>query len=48
VPFALKEKVEKEIDRLLKGGVLEAVENIECATPIVAVPKANVYAEIIK
>ena len=41
VPFALREKVKKEIDRLIGKGVLQAVENSEWATPIVPVPKSN-------
>ena len=41
MPFALREKVKKEIDRLIGKGVLQAVENSEWATPIVPVPKSN-------
>ena len=41
VPYALREKVEQELDRLQKEGVLEPVELSEWAAPIVAVLKAD-------
>ncbi|XP_018407686.1 PREDICTED: uncharacterized protein K02A2.6-like [Cyphomyrmex costatus] len=42
VPFALRAKIENEIDRLVKDGILEAVEYSDWATLIVPVPKVNV------
>lgn len=39
VPFALKEKIDKEIDRLLKSNVIESVNQSEYASPIVPVLK---------
>lgn len=39
MPFALKSKVEVEIDKLVKLGHLEKVEVSEWATPIVPVIK---------
>lgn len=41
VPYALKEKVEKELDRLLENDILEKVEYSEWATPIVPIPKKD-------
>lgn len=41
VPFALKGKVEEELDRLQNRGVLEPVENSDWATPLVVVMKPN-------
>ncbi|XP_043266601.1 uncharacterized protein K02A2.6-like [Venturia canescens] len=41
LPYALKDKVEKELDRLVKEEILEPVENSEWATPIVPVLKNN-------
>ena len=41
VPFALKEKVEQEIDNLVNEGVLIKVDCSDYATPIVPVVKAN-------
>ncbi|XP_018403039.1 PREDICTED: uncharacterized protein K02A2.6-like [Cyphomyrmex costatus] len=41
VPSALRAKVENEIDRLVKEGILEAVEYSDWATPIVPVSKVN-------
>ena len=39
VPYALRELVEKEIDRLKSSGVLYRVDNSEWASPTVNVPK---------
>ena len=39
VPYTLRELVEKEIDRFESSGVLYRVDNIECASPTVNVPK---------
>ncbi len=41
IPFALKESVEKELDRLEQDGIIMKVENSAWASPIVAVPKKN-------
>ncbi|XP_046563364.1 uncharacterized protein K02A2.6-like [Haliotis rubra] len=41
VPYALREAVEKEIDRLEKEWIIRKVEKSDLATPIVVVPKAN-------
>ena len=39
VSFALKHKVEAELDRLLEEGIVEAVQSAEWAAPIVPVVK---------
>ena len=39
VPFALKEAVGKELDRLQARGILEKISSSEWAAPIVVVPK---------
>jgi len=41
VPYALQEKIEKEINRLVEDDVFEAVESSEWATPVVPVLKSN-------
>ena len=41
VPFAIKEKVGKELDRLEEAGVLRKVDHAEWAAPIVPVPKSD-------
>ena len=41
VPYSLKDKIDKEIDKLMEQGVIEKVSTSEWATPIVPVPKAN-------
>ncbi|GFR31198.1 hypothetical protein TNCT_332651 [Trichonephila clavata] len=41
VPFALKGRVENEIDRLEREGIVEKVESSEWATPIVPVVKTD-------
>ena len=41
VPFALKHKVEAELDRLLKEGIVESVKSAEWAAPIVPVVKSD-------
>ena len=41
VPYALKERVEKELDRLESEGIIQKVDHSDWATPIVAVPKGD-------
>ena len=41
VPHALKEKIEKELDRLIKQGVIEKIKFSEWAAPIVPVMKKD-------
>ena len=40
-PYAVKEKVDREIERLEHEGVIKKVESSEWASPIVCVPKRN-------
>lgn len=41
VPYAIRAKVEADLDKLVKTGVLEPVTTSEWATPIVPVPKKD-------
>ena len=41
VPFALREPLEKELDRLEEAGVIEKVAHSDWAAPIVAIPKSD-------
>ena len=41
VPYALKEEVEKELDKLEKNGVIVKTDRSDWASPIVVVPKAD-------
>ncbi len=41
VPFALRKKVEEEVERLVAEGTLEPVANSKWATPLVAVLKSD-------
>ncbi|XP_011699197.1 PREDICTED: uncharacterized protein K02A2.6-like [Wasmannia auropunctata] len=41
VPFKLKEKVEVELENMVKAGILEKIESSKWATPIVPVLKKN-------
>ena len=46
VPYAMKSKVEAEIDRLLKENIIEPVKFSEWAAPIVPVLKPNNFVRI--
>ena len=41
VPYALKEEVKKELDKLEKNGVIVKTDRSDWASPIVVVPKAD-------
>ena len=41
VHYALKEKVEKELERLENEGIIQKVDHSDLATLIVAVPKGD-------
>lgn len=41
IPYALRESVEKELERLQKNGIITQVERSEWAAPIVFVPKKD-------
>lgn len=41
VPYALKEEIEEELDRLVKNGVYQQVSHSEWAPPIVPVVKED-------
>lgn len=41
VPYALKPKIDEELDRLIRQGVLEPIANPKWSTPIVPVPKPD-------
>ena len=41
VPYALKDQVEKELEKLEKHGVIIKTERSEWASPIVVVPKSD-------
>ena len=41
VPYAIKESIEKELERLEREGIVEKVEHSEWAAPIVPVPKGD-------
>ena len=41
VPYALKEQVERELDKLEKNGVVKKTDRSCWASPIVVVPKAD-------
>jgi len=41
VPYAMQDKVDAEIDRLVKDGIMEPIEFVDWAAPIVPVLKSN-------
>ena len=41
MPFALRERVEKELERLHRLGVIKPVATSDCAAPIVSVVKRD-------
>ena len=41
LPYAMKSQVDVELDRLLKEGIIEPVDNAEWASPVVVVRKKN-------
>ena len=41
VPYALREPIEEELDRLEREGIIDKVTHSEWATPLVAVPKPD-------
>ena len=41
VPFALRDKVEAELERLQRAGIIEPVQSAEWAAPIVPVVKGD-------
>ena len=41
VPYSLREKVDKELDKQLGAGILKKVERSEWASPVVIVPKPD-------
>ena len=41
VPYSLKDKIDKELDKLIDQGVIEKVSTSKRATPVVPVPRAN-------
>jgi len=46
VPFALRDKVEAELERLQREGIIEPVQSAEWAAPIVPVVKRDSSAHI--
>ncbi|XP_039303912.1 uncharacterized protein K02A2.6-like [Solenopsis invicta] len=41
IPYAIQEKVDQELDRMEKSGIIERVDHSEWASPLVVVPKPN-------
>ena len=47
VPYALRKKVENDLDILKKENVIQKVEHSDWTTPIVVVPKQMEYAFLV-
>ena len=47
VPYSLREKVDKELDKQVEAGILKKVERSEWASPVVIVPKPDGSVRII-
>ena len=43
MPYALRESLENELDRLKLAGVIEKVEHSDWAAPVVPVPKGAAF-----
>ena len=41
VPYSLREKIDKELDKQVEAGILKKVERSEWASPVVIVPKPD-------
>ena len=41
MPYAIRDSVEKEFNKMVEEGVLKRVATTSCAAPIVAVPKKS-------
>ena len=48
VPYALKEKIDKELDRSVNEGIFKHITHSRWATPIVPVPKSDGTVKIFK
>ena len=46
IPFAIKEAVEKELQRLEAEGIIEKVDSSEWPAPIVPIPKGDGHLRI--
>ena len=45
VPFAIREAIGSELDRIEQNGIIEKVDYAQWAAPIVPVPKGDAYLE---
>ena len=45
VPFAIREAIDSELDRIEQNGIIEKVDYAQWAAPIVPVPKGDAYLE---
>ena len=48
VPYAMRVKVEQELERLVRKGILEAVQHLDWAAPIVPVLKGTCRSEFVE